>query len=314
MSEHGSDLDWFTAYQDGVVTRRQVLSCGLTPDALRHRIKPTGPWQRLLPGIYLTSTGQPARQQLEIAAILFAGPRSVITGPAAMRIYRLQIPQTSRVDVLVPAAKKRTSCGHVIVHRTRRMPLSVTYDGPLRFAPPARAVADAVRSLASISDARAVVASSVQKNRCSIAELTAELQDGPIRGSARLRSILAEVRVGIRSVPEGDFRKLIVGSGLPVPLFNATLYLRGKFLATVDAWWADFGVAVEIDSREWHLAPESWESTMDRHRRLAAAGIRTLHVSPRELRTEPAKLAGQIRDALRTGQPVAGIITVPAAA
>jgi hypothetical protein len=115
-------------------------------------------------------------------------------------------------------------------------------------------------------------------------------------------------------VPEGDFRTLIIKSGLPLPLFNATLYLHGEFLAIVDAWWPQFGVAVEIDSREWHLAPESWEYTMDRHRQLTAAGIRTLHVSPREMRTEPARLIEQITDALRTGRPAAGIVTVPAAA
>jgi hypothetical protein len=314
MSEHSSALDWFTAYQDGVVTRRQVLSGGLTADALRHRIKRAGAWQRLLPGIYLTSTGQPTRQQLEIAAVLFAGPDSVITGPAAMPVYKIQIPQTSQVDVLVPAGRKRTSCGYVAVHRTRRMPQSVTCDGPLRFAPAARAVADAVRSLASLSDARAAVASAVQKNRCSIAELTAELQEGPVRGSARLRAILAEVRDGIRSVPEGDFRKLILQSGLPVPQFNATLYLHDKFLATVDAWWAESGVAVEIDSREWHLGPDDWEATMRRDRRLTAAGIRVLHVSPRQLRTEADRIVGDIVAALRTGQPVPGIITVRAAA
>jgi hypothetical protein len=314
MSAHNRALAWFTAYQDGVVTRRQALSGGLTTDALRHRIKPGGPWQRLLPGTYLTSTGQPTRQQMEIAALLFAGPDSLITGLAAMGNYRIQTPPTDQVDVLVPAVRKRTSCGYVAVHRTYRMPLSVTCDGPLRFAPTARAVADAVRSLASLSDARALVASAVQKNRCSVAELIAELQEGPVRGSARLRTILAEVQDGIRSVPEGDFRKLLLESKLPAPQFNPTLYLHGKFLATVDAWWAECGVAVEIDSREWHLGPDDWEATMLRDRRLTAAGIRVLHVSPRQLRTEPDRIVRDIAAALRTGRPVAGIITVPAAA
>jgi len=314
MSAHNRALDWFTAYQDGVLTRRQVLSSGVTAGALRHRIKPGGPWQRLLPGTYLTTTGQPTRRQLAIAAVLFAGADSLITGPAAMGNYKIQIPQTDQVDVLVPAARKRTSCDYVAIHRTRRMPRSATCDGPLRFAPTARAVADAVRSLASLSDARALVASAVQKNRCSIAELTAELEEGPIRGSARLRAILAEVQDGIRSVPEGDFRKLILQSKLPAAQFNATLYLHGKFLATVDAWWAECGVAVEIDSREWHLSPDDWEATMRRGRTLTAAGIRVLHVSPRQLRTEPDRIVSDIAAALRTGQPVNGIITVPAAA
>jgi hypothetical protein len=37
-------------------------------------------------------------------------------------------------------------------------------------------------------------------------------------------------------------------------------------------------------------------------------------VSPRQLRTEPDRIVGDIAAALRTGRPVAGIITVPAAA
>jgi hypothetical protein len=314
MSAHDSRLDWFTAYQRGVLTRHQALSGGITADALRHRIRPGGPWQRLLPGVYLTVTGEPTNEQLQIAAVLLAGPESVISGVTALRVYKIRAPETNRVDVLVPAERRRKSCAYVTIHRTRRMPLWVTCDGPLRFASAARAVADAVRCLPGTSEARAAVASAVQQKRCTVAQLAAELREGPIRGSARLRTILAEVEEGIRSVPEGDFRTLIIKSGLPLPLFNATLYLNGEFLAIVDAWWPEFGVAVEIDSREWHLAPESWEYTMNRHRQLTAAGIRILHVSPREMRTDPARLIEQIGNALRTGRPVAGIVTVPAAA
>jgi hypothetical protein len=119
---------------------------------------------------------------------------------------------------------------------------------------------------------------------------------------------------GIRSPAEGDLRDLISRSKLPQPLFNASLCLDGRLLARPDAWWPDYGVAVEVDSREWHLTPDDWEATMRRHRRLTAAGIRVLHVSPRQLRTEPDRIVGDIAAALRTGRPVAGIITVPAAA
>ncbi len=307
-------LDWFIAYQRGVFTRKQALAGGVTVDALRYRIRPGGPWQRLLPGIYLTTTGKPTREQMEIAALLFAGPDSAIIGLAALRACKIGVPELGKVDVLVPAALKRASCGYVTVHRTRRMPSSISCDGPLRYAPAARAVADAVRGLVGLPDARALVASAVQQRRCTVADLAVELRDGPVRSSARLRAILAEVRDGTRSVTEGDFRKLVTQSGLPVPLFNATLYLHGKFLATADAWWEEFGLAAEVDSREWHLAPDTWEKTMDRHRRLAAAGIRTLHFSPREMRTDPARLIAQIADALCTGHPVPGITTVAAIA
>ena len=51
--------------------------------------------------------------------------------------------------------------------------------GPLHYALPARAVADAVRDLASLRDVRAVVADAVQRGCCQIQDLYAELTAGP---------------------------------------------------------------------------------------------------------------------------------------
>jgi hypothetical protein len=307
-------LAWFVGYQYGVLSRPQIISAGVTDEWLRHRIRPGGPWQRLLPGIYLTTTGQPTRDQLQVAAALFAGPNSVITSWAALRYYKMRVPETRLVDVLVPADRKRRSCRHVTIHRTRRMPLSVTCDGPVRFAPVARAVADTVHGLAVRSQVRAVVAGAVQKGLCTVQDLAVELAEGPIQGSAQLRSVLAEVRDGIRSPAEADFRDLIRTSGLPQPLFNPRLMLNGRLLAVPDAWWPEAAVAVEIDSREWHLGPDDWEQTMRRHDRLVAVGVRTIHVSPRQVRTEPARILRDIADALRAGHPVPGLVTLPAAA
>jgi hypothetical protein len=94
------EIAWLLEYQRGVLSREQALSCGITPDGLRHRYRPGGPWQRLLPGVYLTSTGEPTSEQLRTAALLYGGPSSVITGPAALRQYRLRAPETCRIDVL----------------------------------------------------------------------------------------------------------------------------------------------------------------------------------------------------------------------
>ena len=84
-------------------------------------------------------------------------------------------------------------------------------------------------------------------------------------------------------------------------MFNARLFLDGVLLGIVDAWWPEAGVAVEIDSREWHLLPAHWEATMRRHARLTAAGIAVIHVSPRQIRTEPDRIVRDIADALRQG-------------
>lgn len=41
--------------QSGVISRSQAVACAMTEAAVRHRIRPDGPWQTLLPGVYLTS-------------------------------------------------------------------------------------------------------------------------------------------------------------------------------------------------------------------------------------------------------------------
>ncbi len=241
-----------------------------------------------------------------MAAMLYAGPGSVVTGLAALRGQEIRAPATELVDVLVPATHRGTSRDFAVLHRTSRMPSREMCDLALRYAPPSRAVADAVRDL-EVADARAVVAWTVQRRKCTVAHLAAELAAGPVRGSIRLRMVLAEVADGIRSAAEADFRDLILSSHLPVPMFNPVLRLNGEFLAQPDAWWPAAGVAAEVDSREWHLLPEHWEKTLARGRRMAAAGIGHLHFSPRELRDDPDGLVAQIDGALRRGRRLSGI-------
>jgi hypothetical protein len=308
-------LAWLLALQRGVVSREQAVADGMTLAAIRHRIRPGGPWQRLLPGIYLTATGTPTRAQSQIAALLFAGADSLMTGLQALGNYAVRgVPASRHVDVLVPVTRKRASCDYVVVHRTRRMPESWGCQGAIRLAPVERAVADAARGLSNLSEVRAVVAGAVQQRKCTIGRLAAELAQGPTRGSAQLRTVLAEVIAGVRSPAEADFRDLIRRSGLPVPLFNADLFIGGQFLARPDAWWPGAGVVAEVDSREWHLSPEDWQQTMLRHDRLVAAGIKPLHFTPKQIRDEPREVVRLIAAALQAGRPVSGITWQRAAA
>ena len=217
------------------------------------------------------------------------------------------------IDVLVPAGRQRCDTGFVRLHRTRRMPSQIMSSGPVRFVLVARAVADTARLLAEVRDVRAVVADAVQRGRCTVAELGEELRDGPVKGSARFRSVLGEVAEGIRSSAEGDLRDLIRAARLPTPLYNAALYVDGTFLARPDAWWPEAGVAVEVDSYEWHLSPAQWDRTRARHDLMGSAGIISLHFSPRQIRRERAEVVRLIEDALERGlqRPPLPIRTIP---
>jgi hypothetical protein len=300
------------ASQYGVITRAEAALCGLTPRMIEHRIRPAGPWQRLLPGVYLTQTGEPSRDQLLMAALRYAGDGSMVTGLAALRRHELSVPATPTVDVLVPHARRRSSRGFVVVHRTVRVPGTFWADGPIKYAPPARAVADAVPGLIRFDDVRAAAAGAVQKGLCTVADLAAELALGPRRETGALRAVLGEVADGIRSPAEGDFRGLILRGGLPAPLFNARLYLGQQLLAVPDAWWPQAGVAAEVDSREWHVSPDDWEQTMLRHARMTAAGVLVLHFSPRQVTAAPGEVIAAIAAALRAGRPIPAITARPA--
>jgi hypothetical protein len=128
--------------------------------------------------------------------MLYAGDRSMITGIAALWRHGIRRPVSDTVDVLVPALRKVQSVGFARLWRTSRMPDRPWTVGGIRFAPAPRAVADAALTLTASGEVRAIVADAVQRNRCTISELTAELSRCPVRGSARFRQALAEVASG----------------------------------------------------------------------------------------------------------------------
>lgn len=269
--------------QHGVITRTQAATVGMTPGALRHRLRPGGPWQLFLPGVYLAQTGAPGSHQREMAALLLAGPGSVLTGAAALSQHGIRPPRTAMIDVLVPASRSRQSTGFARIRRTKRMPPGICTTAEIGYAPVPRAVADAVRWTGDDREARAIVAEAVQQGYCPLTLLGEELDAGPVGGSARLRRILAEVTGGIRSIAEADFLQLIRRARLPVPVLNPRLYA---------------GVAGEVDSREWHFAPGDWERTLARHARMSSYGIIVMHFTPAQIRREPKAVAGMLGAAL----------------
>jgi hypothetical protein len=306
------------ARQHGVIARAQALECGMTTRVVDYRIRGGGSWQTLLPGVYLTHAGQPTDKQREMATLLYAGPRSVLTGAAALRRHGLSAGRSSAnardqcnpVDVLVPHGSRRADVAFARLHRTSRLPAPFCVAGEIRFALPPRAVADAVRPMSDLADVRAVIAEAVQRGRCSIQHLAGELDAGPVWGSGLFRRALAEVAEGIRSTVEGDLRDLIRWARLPTPLYNPRLLVDGEFLAMPDCWWPESGVAGEADSRAWHLSPDDWEQTLARHARMSSYGIIVLHISPQRIRYKRREVAEDIRRALAVGRQLPQIRTI----
>jgi very-short-patch-repair endonuclease len=286
------------AHQYQVISRSQALASGITKRALDHRLRTGGPWQRLLPGVFLAFTGPPTSDQRAMAALLYAGAGSVLTGTAALRLWGVRAPYNSMIDVLIPDSRERKSTAFVRIRLTTRMPGQAVTSGPLRLVPLVRAVGDTARGLPGLGDVRALVAAVVQQKKCTPAMLAAELRDGPVQGSALLRIAIGDICAGTRSNPEADLKDLLIRAKLPMPDFNPQLYAGEEFIGSPDAWWQHAGVAGEVDSSEYHLSPEDHERTLARDRRMRKHGINVLHFTPRQIRTEPADVVAAIKSAL----------------
>jgi len=299
--------------QHWVIARWQALECGLTSRAIEYRMRHGGPWRTMLPGVYLTATGVPTPEQRDMAALLYAGPRSVITGAVAVRRHHLTCAGLNMIDVLVPAEVRRTSMGFVQIHRTTRMPDNVYRTGAIRFAPPHRAVADAARKMMCFSDVQAVICTALQRRRCTLPMLIDELNEGPSAGSRSLRMALAEVSDGVRSKAEADLRNLVDRSDLDKPLYNARLYTPdGIFIAKPDAWWQRAGVAGEVDSREYHIEAADYRATVMRHNQMERYGINVQHWLPSVIANEPRTVLSDLRMAIDSGyrRPPLPIVTM----
>lgn len=288
--------------QHQVISRSQALACGIPRSTMVSWCKPKGKWQRLLPGVYLTVTGRPTAEQRLMAALLYGGPRSVITGPAALRAYRLRAPGPDVIDLLVPQATRRQNAAFVRIHRTRQLP-RVRRTGVLRYADPARAVADAAQVLLAADDVRAVVAEAIQKQVCSLAQLGLELERAGTRDSSWLRTALADISAGSRSVAEVRFRERVEQSALPAPRYNVFLRAAdGTDIGEVDAWWADAGVSVEIDSQEYHFYRADWLRTEAKRSRLLKHGIFPHNIAPVRVENDWDAVYAELRSSLEKGR------------
>ncbi|RSS33995.1 hypothetical protein EF912_37135, partial [Streptomyces sp. WAC07061] len=82
--------------QLGLATRHQLTAtAGVPGGTVTSRTRPGGPWQRLLPRVYLLQTGPPDHRQRALAAVLYAaepaadplsGETAALTGAAALSL------------------------------------------------------------------------------------------------------------------------------------------------------------------------------------------------------------------------------------
>ncbi|MDG4859311.1 hypothetical protein P8605_14275 [Streptomyces sp. T-3] len=237
---------------------------------------------------------------------MYASPNALLTGQAALSLYAVRSaphPASLRtVDVLVPEPRRLRNAAYVRIHRTRHIPQGLPIQG-LPCAPLPRAVADAVPSLRREPDVLALLAGVVQAGRCTVEQLIAALRSAHVASSPHVAATLQALIAGALSVAEEEARRFLTKAGLPTPLWNPALHTpSGAFLARPDAYWPREGVALEIDSEEFHLGPASYRATLRRRLRMEGYGVEVVSVAPRLVRERPGEVVAALRAKLGAGR------------
>ncbi|WP_455362483.1 hypothetical protein [Streptomyces sp. SYSU K21746] len=319
----------------GVAQLRELH--GVTAAGAAERCRPGGPWQQLLPGVFLLHPGPPTSEERLHAALLHAGRpaaagvlpeqpatperaasvrplpygEAMITGLAALALHRFAsappLLALDRIDVLVPRTRRLRSTGFVRLVRTAALPDPEQLTG-VPVAPVARAVADAVAHLADANAVRRLLTEAVRGGHCEANSVVRELTRARLLTRPHVVDAVDSLLAEGRAIAEDRLYEMVRAYGLPDPLWNVDLRLPGgPHLGGVDAYWPDQAVAVELDTRasrqghrQGHRLEEDaqWSEQARKREHLERLGITVVHITPRKLRDAADQQAAVVRTAL----------------
>ncbi|MFD6423045.1 hypothetical protein [Streptomyces sp. NPDC060198] len=345
-----------------IVTGAQLRREGLTAARVSERCAPRGPWQQLLPGVYLLDTGPVGGRERLRAALLYAGRPATgrrgsqngperagtdrtgtdagtggaaVTGVAALALHGFAaapaVPVLSHVDVLVPRTRRLRSAGFVRVVRAALSEEPAVVDG-FPVVPAERAVADVVAGLDDPAAVRLLLAEAARDGHCEPAVLVAELSAAKLLGRPAVARAVELLLAEGRSLAEERLYALVRVHGLPEPVWNVDLRLPGgPHLGSVDAYWPEEAVAVELDTaRAPRCAATPWPAPRGSRGRaqpepepvahavlreyLERLGVTVVRLSAEALCEAAERQAGVVRTALcaaRDRRPAAYVTALP---
>ncbi|OON80949.1 hypothetical protein GBW32_11440 [Streptomyces tsukubensis] len=313
-----------------VLSAAQLKAKGVSSAEAAGLSGPGRPWQRLLPGVFLLRPGPPTSEERLHAALLYAGrppagrrgavpvqpsetdvldryAEAMVTGLAALTLHGFSstptLSELPRFDVLVPHTRRLRSTGFVRIVRGADLPVPQRVTG-VSTAPVARAVADAVAELTDAATVDRLLTEAVRGGHCDPAAVLAELRKAGLLSRPCVLDAADALLAEGRAIAEERLYSMVFEGGLPDPVWNVELRLPGgPCLGTVDAYWPEQAVAVELDTRV--PAPgggrekdAAWGEYARKREQLERLGVTVVHITPRKLREALDQQACVVRTAL----------------
>ncbi|MEU2284614.1 hypothetical protein ABZ614_22170 [Streptomyces sp. NPDC013178] len=328
-----------------VMTAAQLRSHGVPPAETVEQCRPGGPWQQVLPGVYLLHPGPPTSEERLHLVLLYAArevstsgvpvqpgagephrplyAEAMITGLAALTLHGFTsappLPALERIDVLVPRLRRlrSTGCAHIV--RTSSLPAPEQVTG-VPVAPVPRALADAVAQLRDAGSVRQLLSEAVRAGHCEPAAVVRELNLAKLLSRPHVVDAVDSLLAEGRAIAEARLYTMVREYALPDPVWNVDLRLPGgPHLGGVDAYWPDHAVAVELDTRaprQGHRQEDDalWSEYARKREHLERLGITVVYITPRKLRDAMEQQATVVRTALMASgdrDPAAHVVVLP---
>lgn len=281
-----------------VLTRRELLDLGLTPAAIRHRVR-TGRLHPIHRGVYAVGRPHLTREGRWRAAVLACGEEAALSHTAAGAFWSIIERGDERPHVVVPASGGRHQQPGMTVHRSQTLAPS---DVLIRNAVPVTTLQRTLIDLARVSTREQLKAAARRAeivHRIDLAALHDRAAAHPTDvGCGRLARLLVRyVPAGLaESELEACFLELCDRYRLPRP--DQQRRLAG---AKRDFAWLDAALTVEVDGRATHDTDIAFLDDRVRDRALKATGVEVLRFTWSEVVHDAATVAREIREALRRG-------------
>ncbi|NBE56871.1 hypothetical protein [Streptomyces boluensis] len=334
--------------QRRVLTAGQLRAHGVSAALTSEQCRPGGPWQQILPGVYLLHPGPPTSEERLHAVLLYArrppgttvvpqqAPRpagdgaelpyeeAMITGLAALALHQFAsappLLSLDRIDVLVPRTRRLRSTGCARIVRSSALPRPQQLTG-VHVAPVPRALADAVAELTDAGTVRRLLTEAVRGGHCEAAAVVRELTQARLLHRPHVVDAVDSLLAEGRAIAEDRLFRMVREGGLPDPVWNVDLRLPGgPHLGGVDAYWPDQAVAVELDTRAARHgeraagADAEWSEYARKREHLEQLGVTVVHITPRKLRDAIEQQATVVRTALMAAtdrDPAAYVVVLP---
>jgi len=263
-----------------VVARAQLLTLGLSSDAIAHRVS-TGRLHPVAQGIFAVGRPELTRHGSWMATVLSCGPTAVLSHQSAAVLWEVRSREGGATEVTVSTQTRRRRPG-VRVHcraldpgeRTSRDGIPVTTIG--------RTLLDLATTLRR-DRLEAAINEADKLDLIDPSSLRAALDDYSGRpGVSALRAVLDRQLFRLTdSDLERRFLAIVRRTELPLP--ETGRQLNGF---KVDFHWPDLGLVVETDGLRYHRTPGQQARDRLRDQAHTAAGLTALRFTHAQVRYE----------------------------